>query len=143
MGIITVMADLLGYEAYGIEIAGRLVQSAREITVRYGSSARFAAGSFLPQGWEWRPRDGDGRLGTIGEGTSGYQGLGLPLGEFGLVYGYPSSGKEAMMLDSFRAHEASDGRHLLHLCSGESHLMRRGRIERTRPHAGDPGHLAP
>jgi hypothetical protein len=51
MGIITVMADLLGYEAYGIEIAGRLVQSAREITVRYGSSARFAAGSFLPQGW--------------------------------------------------------------------------------------------
>jgi hypothetical protein len=143
MGIITVMADLLGYEAYGIEIDERLVQSAREITVRYGSGARFAAGSFLPQGWAWRPRDGDGRLGTIGEGTSGYQGLGMPLDAFDLVYGYPWGGEEAMMLDLVRAHGAPDGRLLLHLCSGELRLMRRGRIERVWAQAERPGHTAP
>jgi SAM-dependent methyltransferase len=142
-GIITVMADLLGYEACGIEIDERLVQIARETTVRYGSKARFAAGSFLPQGWAWRPRNGDGRLGTIGEGASGYLELGMPLDEFDLVYAYPWGGEEAMMLDLYRAHGAPEGHLLLHLVSGELRLMRRGRIERSWPHAGSSGHPTP
>lgn len=131
MGIITVMADLLGYEACGIEIDERLVRMAREVAVRYESKARFAAGSFLPQGWVWRPRDGDGRLGTIGEGESGYLELGLSLDDFDLVYAYPWGGEEATLLDLFRAHGAPDGHLLLHLVSGELRLLRQGRIERS------------
>ncbi len=139
-GVITVMADLLGYDAYGIEIDEHLVRSARETAARYGSGARFAAGSFLPQGWAWRPRDGDGRLGTVGEGPSGYLDLGMPLDEFDLVYAYPWSGEEAMMLDLFRAHGSSDGRLLLYLVSGELRLMRHGRIERSWASGGpSPG----
>lgn len=139
-GIIAVMADLLGYEACGIEIDEGLVRAARDTAARYGSGARFAAGSFLPQGWAWRPRDGDGRLGTVGEGPSGYIELGVPLGDFDLVYAYPWGGEERMMLDLFRAHGAPDGRLLLHLVSGELRLMHRGRIERSWPPAGPSGH---
>ncbi len=141
-GIITVMADLLGYEACGIEIDERLVRMARETAVRYGSNARFAAGSFLPMGWTWRPRDGDGRLGTIGEGPSGYLELGVPLDEFDLVYAYPWAGEEAMMLDLLRAHGAPEGRLLLHMASGELRLLRRGKIERSWPHPPGAGHAA-
>lgn len=138
-GIITVMADLLGYEAFGIEIDEDLVRQAREVTVRYGSRARFAVGSFLPQGWTWRPRDGDGRLGTIGEGSSGYLELGMPLDDFDLVYAFPWGGEEAMILDLMQAHGAPDGRLLLHLVSGEVRLMRRsGKVERVWPGPPSP-----
>lgn len=147
-GVITVMADLLGYEACGIEIDERLVRMAREVAVRYESKARFAAGSFLPQGWVWRPPDGDGRLGTIGEGVSGYPELGLPLDAFDLVYAYPWSGEEATLLDLLRVHGAPEGCLLLHLTSGELRLLRRGRIERSWPSPGvrdlaDPSRARP
>lgn len=142
-GIITIMADLLGYDACGIEIDERLVYMAREVAIRYGSRARFATGSFLPQGWAWRPRDGDGRLGTIGEGVSGYLELGVPLDEFDLVYAYPWGGEEAAMLDLLRAHGSPETRLLLHLVSGELRLMHRGRIERAWPAPQGLGTTAP
>ena len=46
-GTITIMADLLGFESYGIELDPALVRVARDLAVRYESRARFAAGSFL------------------------------------------------------------------------------------------------
>jgi SAM-dependent methyltransferase len=142
-GIVTVMADLLGYDACGIEIDDDLVHMAREVAVRYQSRARFSVGSFLPQGWVWRPRDGDGRLGTIGEGVSGYLELGLPLDEFDLVYAYPWRGEEETMFDLLRAHGAPEARLLLYLVSGELRLMHRRRIERVWPAAGGSGATAP
>src|SRR5512141_877538 len=50
-GVITIMADLLGFEAFGIEIDAELVAYARDLARRHGSRARFAAGSFLPTGY--------------------------------------------------------------------------------------------
>jgi hypothetical protein len=98
-GVITVMADLLGFEAHGIELDGSLVTVARALAGRFDSRARFAAGSFLPAGYRWRPSDGDGRIGTLGTGPSGYLQLGRSLDEFDLVFGYPWDGEEPMMLD--------------------------------------------
>ncbi|MGD8320074.1 MAG: hypothetical protein PVJ02_06455 [Gemmatimonadota bacterium] len=138
-GVITVMADLLGYEASGIEIDEQLVRMARGMAVRYESKARFAAGSFFPQGWIWRPRDGDGRLGTLGEGVSGYLELGVPLSEFDLVFAYPWGGEEGTVLDLLRDHGAPEGHLLMHLASGELRLLRRGRIERSWPQSAGSG----
>ena len=67
-GIITIMADLLGFDAFGIELDSTLVDVGRELAVRFDSNARFAAGSFIPMGWKWGRSDGDGRHGTIGGG---------------------------------------------------------------------------
>jgi hypothetical protein len=113
-GVITIMADLLGYEAYGIELDAPLVEVARDLARRHGSGARFAAGSFLPAGYEWRSRDGDGRRGTIGDGRSAYPQLEHPLEDFDLVYGYPWSGEEPMMLDLMRRYGRGGARLLLH-----------------------------
>jgi hypothetical protein len=111
-GVIAITADLLGFEAYGIEIDASLVDVANDLARRYGSGARFAAGSLLPEGYEWRSPSGDPRLGTIETGESGYAKLGLGLSDFDLVYGYPWSGEAAMMHDIMQRCGA-DGARLL------------------------------
>jgi hypothetical protein len=126
-GVITIMADLLGFEAYGIELDAGLVETARELAQKHGSAARFAAGSFIPSGYRYRPRHGDGRLGTIGVGESGYRELGHPLDDFDIVYGYPWGGEEPMMLDLMRAYGARDAR-LMMLGGSEVRIYRGGRL---------------
>ena len=125
-GVITIMADLLGFDAYGIELDARLVDTARELARKYGSNAKFAAGSFLPSGYRYRPRHGDGRLGTIGDGVSGYRELGVPLDDFDLVYAYPWGGEEPMMLDLMRSYGGRDARLLL-LTGSDVRVYRNGR----------------
>lgn len=128
-GVITIMADLLGYEAYGIELDPALVDTARELAERYDSRARFAAGSFLPAGYRWRPPGGDGRTGTIGDGASAYPGLGHPLEDFNVVYGFPWNGEEAMMLDLVRRYGGRGARLLVHGGGEGMKVYRDGRRE--------------
>jgi hypothetical protein len=111
-GVIAITADLLGFDACGIEIDADLVAVARDLARRHGSHARFAAGSLLPAGYEWRAPSGDPRLGTIEPGEPGYAELGMDLTDFDLVYGYPWSGEAAMMHDVMQRCGA-DGAHLL------------------------------
>lgn len=113
-GVITIMADLLGFEACGIEIDGDLVATARELAARFRSSARFAIGSFVPDGYEWQSSTGDRRLGTIEHGPPGYPELGYALDDFDLVFAYPWSGEEPIMIDVMRRRGRPGARLLLH-----------------------------
>ena len=126
-GVITVMADMLGFEAYGIELDPALVEVARDLARRHGSGARFAAGSFLPSGYVPRTRDGDRRTGTIDDGVSAYPQIGHPLEDFDLVYGYPWTGEAEIMHDLMRAYGGRGARLLLHEGSGGLKLYRDGR----------------
>lgn len=128
-GVITIMADLLGYEAYGIELDPQLVKIARGLAERFDSRARFAAGSFLPAGYRYRSRTGDDRIGTIGDGQSGYPLLQHPLEDFDVVYGFPWHGEEPMMLDLMRAYGGSGARLILHGGSDGIRVFRDGRRE--------------
>jgi hypothetical protein len=128
-GVVTIMADMLGFEAYGIELDSALVDVARDLAVRHQSRARFAAGSFLPGGYEWKPRSGDGRLGTIGHGPPGYTELGHPLADFDLVFAFPWTGEEAMMLDIMERYGAPKARLLLYGVADGVQVYRGGRLE--------------
>lgn len=128
-GVITIMADLLGFEAYGIELDPDLVAIARDLAERWDSGAQFAAGSFLPAGYRWKPRNGDDRIGTIGEGASGYVELGRPLEDFDVVYAYPWNGEEPMMHDLMRCYGGSGARLLLHGGTEGVRVFRDGRRE--------------
>jgi hypothetical protein len=125
-GVITIMADLLGFDAYGIEIDSDLVRMARELAASTGSSARFASGSFLPTGYRWKAADGDSRTGTIGDAQSGYLALGHPLEDFDLVFGYPWDGEAPMMIDLMRRYGRPDALFLLNRPSGVE-VFRAGR----------------
>lgn len=126
-GVVTIVADLMGYDACGIELDASLVGVARDFAAKAGSGARFAVGSFIPLGWEWKPRGADRRTGTIGEGPSGYLELGRPLSDFDVVYGFPWSGEEPLMLDLFRAHAHADARLLLYTSEHGARVYARGR----------------
>jgi hypothetical protein len=124
-GVITIMADLLGFEAFGIEIDAGLVETARDLARSFDSGARFAAGSFLPAGYRWKSETGDPRLGTIGEGISGYEELRHPLADFDLVFAYPWSGEEPIMRDVMARHGGKGARLLLY-GSGTARIIRSG-----------------
>jgi hypothetical protein len=128
-GVITIVADIMGFDACGIELDASLVRVARDLAARAGSNARFATGSFIPMGWEWKPKNADGRTGTIGHGPSGYLELGRPLSDFDLVYAFPWPGEEAMMLDLFHSHGHEEARLLLHTDPEGLRTYRRGRAE--------------
>jgi hypothetical protein len=131
-GVVVIMADLLGFDAHGIELDAGLVSIARDLAVRYESRARFVAGSFLPSGYRWRPKTGDGRLGTIGQGVSAYAELGRGLDDFDLVYAYPWTGEEVMMLDLMQAYGNSKAHLLLHADHGVN-VYRGGQLISAAP----------
>jgi hypothetical protein len=128
-GVITIMADLLGFEAYGIELDEGLVRVARALSAKFASRARFAAGSFLPLGYEWKLKNGDGRLGTITEGIPAYAELGHPLEDFDLVFGFPWTGEEPMMHDLMRRYGGRKARLLLYGVAQGVEVFRGGRRE--------------
>lgn len=114
-GVITIIADLLGFDACGIEIDGDLVKIARKLAEKYGSGAQFAAGSFLPTGYEYRDSTGDHRTGTLGgQAESGYLLLGRPLEDFDVVFAYPWDGEAAVIEDLMKRYGGKDARLLLH-----------------------------
>ena len=101
-GVITIMADLLGFDAVGIELDASLVAIARDLAKRYESNARFVAGSFLPLGYRWKSESGDSRMGTLGSGPSAYMELGRALDDFEIVYAYPWEGEAPIIRDLAR-----------------------------------------
>jgi hypothetical protein len=117
-GVITIMADLIGFDAYGIELDAALVATARSLAAEFGSGARFAAGSFLPAGYEWRSATGDPRRGTIGDGTPAYGDIGLSLSDFDLVFAYPWTGEADLMRDVVRRCGGAGTRLLMYGPSG-------------------------
>jgi len=126
-GVITVMADLLGFEAYGIELDPDLVATARDLARKFDSRAQFAAASFFPEGYRWRATDGDDRTGTLGTGPSGYLALGHSLDEFDVVFAYGWDGEEPVMLDVMKRYGRPDALLLLHSATSGVGAWRCGR----------------
>jgi hypothetical protein len=127
-GVITIMADLLGFDACGIELDASLVDEGRKLASRWGSNARFAVGSFVPMGWEWKRSQGNGRQATIGRGPSGYLELGRALDDFDVVYGFPWMGEEPMLLDLMRSRGGRDAHFVLHTVHDGTQIYRGGQI---------------
>jgi hypothetical protein len=126
-GVITIMADLMGFDASGIELDASLVATARALAARHGAAARFAVGSFLPAGYRWRSPDGDPRTGTLGDGASGYLALGHALDEFDIVFGYPWEGEAPVMRDLVHRYGRPGALLMLYDPSGVVRLYRDGR----------------
>ena len=108
------MADLLGFEARGIEIAPDLVREARGLAERYESNARFAQGSYIPEGYRWVSDSGDERMGTVGIGESAYPALGEELSDFDWVFAYPWPGEAELLRDLVERCGAPRTKLLLH-----------------------------
>lgn len=89
LGVVTIMASRLGFEAYGIENEPELVDHANAFGERYGPAARFVCGSFFPSEFEWNPRKGEVEVRTALHSAAAYERMSRKLSDFDLVYAYP------------------------------------------------------
>lgn len=128
-GVIAIMADMMGFEAYGIELDASLVTTARALAARVGSRAQFVTGSFLPTGY--KRLGGDNESETIGDGPSGYLQLGRALDDFDVVFGYPWDDDAPLMHDLMRHYGRPDALLLLNDTDAGVRAFRGGR-ELTR-----------
>jgi predicted RNA methylase len=122
-GVVTILADLLGYEAYGIEIDPRLVEEARHLAAQFSSRAEFVQGSFFPPGERDRVELLDPTFHTETEGRDAWAELGLELRDFDLIYSYPWPGEEDLHDELFRRH-ARRGAWLLRYGSRDGFVVR-------------------
>ncbi len=83
-GVVTILADWLGFESSGIEVQPALVDLARELADEAGSSATFVCGSFVPE----QDRTTAGMF-ADNDGEDGHQLLGIEPHEIDIVYCYP------------------------------------------------------
>ena len=89
LGVVTIMASQLGFEAYGIEAEQELVSHAEVLAERYGPAAQFVEGSFIPDEFEWDFSEGDESDRTIIDIPGAYAELEMELQDFDLIYAYP------------------------------------------------------
>lgn len=104
LGVATIMASRLGFEAYGLEIAPELIEIAHDLSRRYASTAIFAQGSFIPNEYQWSPSTGDDGTRTDFDAPDGYDSLDMRLKDFDIVYAYPWPDEHAVFTDVLRRH---------------------------------------
>lgn len=104
LGVVTIMAGRMGFEAYGIEAEPELVELAETLAREYFPRARFATGSFIPDAFQWDPCSGDEFFRTIEDEQSGYGELDMELRDFDLVYAYPWPSEHSLYRTIMRLH---------------------------------------
>lgn len=110
-GVATIMASLLGFESYGIEIEPGLIERSRQLAGKYRAKAVFVEGSFIPDGYDWNAEHADEHFRSRAHGVSGYDQLDLELRDFDLIYAYPWPDEESLFHDIMRQ------------CSGRNSLL--------------------
>ena len=89
LGVVTIMASRMGFEAFGIEAESELVDYSIDLANNFNCSAQFAHGSFIPDEFVWDPSQGDESERTAIDLPAGYEQLDLDLRDMDLVYAYP------------------------------------------------------
>lgn len=107
-GVVTILADLLGLEACGIEAEPWLVERSRQIAEEFDSGAVFAEGTFVPLEYEEEIINLSDESLTPMIGADGFEELGIELSEFDLVFAYPWPGDEEWLFELIRRYARND-----------------------------------
>lgn len=106
LGVMTIMASHLGYEAYGIEAEASLVDFCQELAEQFDADCSFAVGSFIPDAFCWQPSRGEEAVRTSIDHRDGYAALGMELRDFDLIYSYPWPTEHELYQNILRDHGA-------------------------------------
>ena len=102
-GVVAMMAALLEFQAYGIEIEDSLVVGSRMLAEDFDLPVDIVTGSFVPSGGESIVEElcsGEGAWLT-GTTDDAYSQLGLAPNDFDLIYAFPWPGEEAVIAALF------------------------------------------
>src|SRR5262249_55402470 len=98
-GVATIMASLMGIDAFGIEIEPGLIDRARQLSDKYQSRATFVEGTFIPEEYQWNAENADEHFRSRIDGPSGYDEMDMELRDFDLIYAYPWPDEEPLFFD--------------------------------------------
>lgn len=136
-GVVTCLAAMLDFDAWGIEIEGDLVDAARRLASDFDLPAQFIRGSFIPKGSEVSLDDnGFAWLTTDGEDLRDEMDLGID--DFNVIFAYPWPDEERTVDRLFERHAAEGA--ILFTCheNGTTQLRRKMKEKRRRIDAHGP-----
>ena len=137
--MVSCLAALLGFDAFGIEADGDLVEAAGRLAADFGLPVQFTCGNFLPAGAASRAAARGEFAWLAAGGPAGYDALGLDLEDFAVVYAYPWPDEERLMAAAFGRH-SRPGAVLATYHSDEAVRLRR---QSGRRRAGRAGNAPP
>lgn len=123
-GVVTMLAALRGWEAYGIEVEPALIEAAEQLAEDFAIDAHFAQGSFIPQGGEELLEFAEDIEHIDTDCPSGYDDLDWEIPDFDLFFAFPWPGEHRYWEAVFN-HYASDGALLLTYHGVESLKLQR------------------
>jgi protein-L-isoaspartate O-methyltransferase len=135
-GIVAMLAEMVGFQACGIEIDRALVDEADALAGGFELAAEFVHGSFIPRGSEACAEeayaDNDaGVVWLVTETDGAYDELGLDPDDFDIIFAYPWPGEENV-IDRLFDRCAADGALLLTYGQCNSVRLQRKRSGRHR-----------
>lgn len=89
LGVVTIMASRLGFDAYGIEAKTELIDYSRSFAAQLAPTAKFGRGSFIPNQFDWDPANGDESVRTFIDLPDAYGEIEMNLNDFDVIYAYP------------------------------------------------------
>lgn len=104
LGVVTIMANRLGFDAYGIEAEPDLVKLAEGLATKYGAQPKFVVGSFIPSEFEENYQAGEEFGRTLTTAISAYEDLDMELRDFDLVYAFPWPDEHGIYRSIMRRH---------------------------------------
>lgn len=135
-GVVAMLAEMVGFQACGIEIDRDLVDEANGLADEFELTTEFVHGSFIPRGSESCAEeayaDNDaGVVWLVTETDDTYEELGLDPDDFDIIFAYPWPGEEDV-IDRLFDRCASDGALLLTYGQYNSVRLQRKRSGRRR-----------
>ena len=131
LGVVALLASMLGFNACGVEVEESLVEAARGLAEDFDLSVEFAAGSFIPSGTEIPIECLDEISWLDVDSHDGYDQLGLGPDDFDLVFAFPWPAEVPAVTDLFDRF-AAEGALLLLNCGEEEGLRLMRKISRRR-----------
>lgn len=105
VGIVTLLAAMLGFEAIGIEIDPWLHEASLDLAERFEvEDATFVRGSFVPAAFQPVVDRAEPELLTIADGVDAWDELGEDLDAFDVVYAFPWPEQEELLEQLVQRH---------------------------------------
>lgn len=106
-GIEAGLADMLGFDAYGIEIEEELVVEAERLAEHFQLAPQFVCGSLVPRGGDDLATPSEDFSWLHPHADDAYDDLGLEADDFDLIFAYPWPGEEQAIDDLFERFAAT------------------------------------
>jgi hypothetical protein len=103
-GVVTCLAALLEFDAYGIEVDSTLVHASRRLAADFELPVEFVQGSFIPAGDRMLMRATDSFAWLTTTEAPAHEELGLATEDFGVIFAYPWPDEERAIGRLFERH---------------------------------------